>query len=358
MEKKIKVFFFLPNLMAGGAERVMSFVAQNIDKEKFDATLFVIGNEKDSAFKTTNVKTVFFGKDRVLTAILEIFNAIRKGKPNVVMSAIGHLNIIMAFLSLFFPKTKFIGREVNVISILKDYSDSKKKSEYTFLSKLAYRLLDKVICQSKDMASDLIANFGVGKNKIVVINNPITNNFKVKHKSTDKNNTLQLITVGRLAKQKGHSRILKSLTELKVHFHYTIIGDGPEKESIFALIDNYGLQEKVTHIPFTTDVPEFLANSDVFLQGSYVEGFPNALIESCAVGTPVIAYKAKGGIEEIIEENVNGYIAADDKDFQNKLESALRSVDSWSPDVISKTVTKKYSAEIIIKKYEDLLTIV
>ena len=51
MDNKIKVFFFIPTLVAGGAERVMSFVAQNIDKNKFDVTLIVIGFKKNAKYE-------------------------------------------------------------------------------------------------------------------------------------------------------------------------------------------------------------------------------------------------------------------------------------------------------------------
>ncbi|MEQ9580645.1 MAG: glycosyltransferase, partial [Arenibacter sp.] len=114
----------------------------------------------------------------------------------------------------------------------------------------------------------------------------------------------------------------------------------------------FGILDKIKHIPFTKDVSKYLQESDVFLQGSYVEGFPNALLESCAVGTPVIAFKAPGGIDEIIEEDVNGYIAKDEADFLIKLN--LIGEKHWDPAVVRDSVYKKYSKDIIIKKYQDL----
>lgn len=356
MSNKIKVFFFLPNLKAGGAERVMSFVAQNIDKDRFETTLYVIGQAKDQAFETSGVKTIFFNKNRVFTSIPILFKTIRKEKPKVVITAIGHLNITMAFISLLFPKTKFIGREVNVISVLKNYSDSKKRNEFSLLSILAYKILDKVICQSNDMAQDLMSNYRVKKSKIKVINNPITGQFRIKHRSNNKKTVFQLITVGRLAKQKGHLRVLKCLKELKVPFHYTIVGDGTEKKKVLEFVQENGLSKKITHVPFTANVSDYLSKSDVFLQGSYVEGFPNALIESFAVGTPAIAYRAKGGIDEIIQEGVNGFMVSNDNDFNKKLEHMLETLDNWSPSEIADTVNKKYSAKVILKQYEDLIT--
>ena len=61
------IVFVLPSLAAGGAERVMSFIAQNINKQKYDVTLIVFGFEKDKAFEVANIKIIYLNKPRVLT---------------------------------------------------------------------------------------------------------------------------------------------------------------------------------------------------------------------------------------------------------------------------------------------------
>src|SRR5690606_663346 len=103
-------------------------------------------------------------------------------------------------------------------------------------------------------------------------------------------------------------------------FNYTLVGNGVDRDEIFAHAKNLGLTDNIKHIPFTNEVATYLKENDVFLQGSFVEGFPNALLESCAVGTPVIAFKAPGGIDEIIENGINGFIADDKDDFLAKLQ--------------------------------------
>ena len=55
MKRKHKVLFVLPTLMAGGAERVMSFVAQNLNKDLFETTLLVIGHKKQSSYSLENL---------------------------------------------------------------------------------------------------------------------------------------------------------------------------------------------------------------------------------------------------------------------------------------------------------------
>ena len=114
-ETKIKVYFVIPTLFAGGAERVMSFVSQNLDKNKFDSTLVVIGFEKDKKYDVEGIKVCYLNKYRVMSATLPLIKIIRKEKPQVVMSAISHLNITMGLISMLFQKIKFNMQKINMV---------------------------------------------------------------------------------------------------------------------------------------------------------------------------------------------------------------------------------------------------
>lgn len=353
MDKKIKVMFFIPSLLAGGTERVMSYIAQHLNKKKFDVTLVVLGFEKDNAFTIQNTRTIYLNKPRVLSAIFGIYSLIRKERPEVAVSALSHLNAIMGILSIFFPKTKFVGREVNIPSILKDYPEEANRSYPKILYTFGHRFLDIVICQSQDMYQELKLNSSIQDSKLVIINNPITQDFLTKEKSNLPFDKPKFITVGSLEPRKGHLRLLEILADIELDFQYTVIGNGSLEKKIFQKAKNLGIDQFITHIPFTHEVQRFLAEHDVFLQGSYVEGFPNALLESCAVGTPVIAFAAPGGINEIVEEGVNGYIAKSPTEFVNCLKNALNR--HWEPADVSESVLKKYNQSIILNKYENLI---
>ncbi len=354
---KINITFIIPSLRSGGAERIMSYISQNLDKELFNCTLVVIGFEKDKVYDVENVSVNYLSKKRVLFAFPSIFLLIFKNRPDIVFSAISHLNIMMGLQAIFFPKIKFIGREANVKSVVKDYSSLPKKRGLLakLFAKIGYHHLDKIVCQSNDMRNDLELNYNFPTSKLITINNPISNKLKKKQeiKPMDENG-YRLITVGRLVKQKGHLRILDALSDLKLPYTYTMIGDGSEKTKIMEYAKKLGIQNNIVHIGFTNKVFDHLAENHLFLQGSYVEGFPNALLESSAVGTPVIAFRAPGGIDEIINEGINGFIAENVNDFTEKVTEMLNTIDRWKPSVVSQSVYQKYSSESILSKYENL----
>ena len=68
-QKKIKIVFILPSLAAGGAERILSYVAQNLNVLEFETTLLVTGFKKDTVYNLPNLDIVYLNKTRVLKSV-------------------------------------------------------------------------------------------------------------------------------------------------------------------------------------------------------------------------------------------------------------------------------------------------
>ncbi|MCQ0112283.1 glycosyltransferase [Zhouia amylolytica] len=350
-KEKIKIVFVIPSLVAGGAERVISIVSQHISKDKFEVRLLVIGFKKDTVYTVENVQVDYLNQERVLYAIPKIIQYFTRYKPNIVVSSISHLNTVMALVSPYFRNVKFVGRESTILNQRKDKGKKRFWQRFSIF-KNQHHKLDRIICQSSDMAQDLINNSQVPANKIVIINNPISKigNLKKNLEAERDNTPSKYITIGRLTQVKGHLRLLEILSQLDDDFIYTIVGDGELKDQIFQKATDLGLQDKITHIPYTDKTDQILASNDMYLQGSYIEGFPNATLESCVAGVPVIAFNAPGGTKEIIENNINGFIVDSSKDFLK----CLQAKNTWNPEQIRSSVVEKFSTDKIIKQYEDL----
>lgn len=354
MEEKINIVFVVPSLVAGGAERIMSFISQNLDPQKFNTKLLVAGFEIDTVYDINNVDVVYLNKSRVLLAIPSFFFFFIRNKTDIVISSMSHLNIALGYLSIFFRKIKFIGREATVPSIdnfIKNADNkikNKKRSLLNILNVRMYNQLDLIVCQSKDMAKDIQSYFNIPYDKIKIINNPISNIAPLIQKT--KHKKIRLITVGRLSKEKGHLRIIKLLPKLEFDFSYTIIGDGDEKDKIFSEAKRLGIYHKIKHISFTKEIHQILSTHDMFIQGSYVEGFPNALLESCVAGIPVVAFDAPGGTKEIIEHGINGFLVKTEEEFVRTLHKKVE----WEPSKIRNSVIVKFNKEKIINEYQEM----
>jgi len=345
-KKKIKITFTIPTLSAGGAERVMSYVAQNLNKAEFEASLLIMGKQEEAAYSVKGIDVQFLEKKQVRDAFFSTIQYLRRQRPDIVISAIVHLNTMMAVISLLFPNIKFVGRETFVRSA----TLVKSKKLLINTSKIQKYLLDAMICQSQDMKMDMIKNFNMTEKKLTTIHNPVSEKFQLKQ--TKKSDCItRFITVGRLSKHKGHIRLLNILAKLNIPFTYTIIGKGPYFGKINARAVELGIRERIKFIEFTEDVSGYLQVHDIFLHGSFVEGFPNSMLESCAVGTPVIAFDAPGGINEIIEPGINGFIASDEEEFLKFIYKVI-SKNYLSPQKIRKSVLLKYSKDKILMDYE------
>src|SRR5690606_1297415 len=85
-------------------------------------------------------------------------------------------------------------------------------------------------------------------------------------------------------------------------------GDGPDKNLIRSKISELKLDDDVKVIPYQSNPFHYVSQAEFTLLTSRYEGFPMSVVESLAVGTPVIAVDCKSGPSEIIVDKVNGLL--------------------------------------------------
>ena len=104
-----------------------------------------------------------------------------------------------------------------------------------------------------------------------------------------------------------HFSIWYALKDIdKTKYNLTLIGDGKEKNNLSNQINYLNLQKNVKLLGFKENVYPYLKNSDLLINPSYFEGFPNVVIEALSCGIPVICSKSHGGIYEILKNQKYG----------------------------------------------------
>lgn len=138
--------------------------------------------------------------------------------------------------------------------------------------------------------------------------------FKPELKSATNENTVYLITIGRLSWAKGYEFAIDAIGQVYKQYpniRYRILGDGDYKDAILCAVEQNGLSDTgvIEFVGNVTreEVPGYLQISDIMIHAAVEEGFCNAVIEGQAMKLPVICSDA-GGLPENIENNVTGYL--------------------------------------------------
>ena len=312
--QKIKILFLVPNLNIGGAERTIVNLLNGINKKKFICKLMLYKKEGELLKKLKpHIKVINLSVNNSGSAIFKIIKHLNFEKPDIVFSTLRYPNAAMYISSkLCTSKPKVIIRETNNFT-----AAGLKTNPIEIFVSWCYRNADKVISLSKGVALDLRKRHKISKNKIQTIYNPVDIkyirnegkkklNIKIPRDFNNKSK-FKMISVGSLEIQKGHDILIKSLKKIKnIDFYLFIVGKGSQKKSLERLIYNCELTDRIFLMGELKNPYNLISKSDLFILPSRWEGFGHVIVESMALGTPVLSSNCKSGPNEIITNNING----------------------------------------------------
>jgi glycosyltransferase involved in cell wall biosynthesis len=327
---KTKVLFFLPNLNAGGAERITVNILRQLDLEKFDITLVLV-HEIGSFLKLIpkNIDVIDLDLNRTIFSIMKLRKIILELSPEVIFSTLIHTHISI--------NLALMGMKNKPKSIFRSSSSPKLLIENNQLSfvlrKLlehAYRNADKVLAQTPEMKSELIEYHGVHSSKIDVFLNPVDVEF-IDEKLIDiinpfSNSTINVVAAGRLVHEKGFDVLIKSfktVVQLNDQYRLYIIGNGSNKETEkhLKLIEQLNLQEYITLLGFQENPYKYFYFCDLYVLSSRREGLPNTILENLYLKKPIIATRCIPFMNVLIEDGKNGILV--DVDNISSLSEAI-----------------------------------
>jgi glycosyltransferase involved in cell wall biosynthesis len=153
-----------------------------------------------------------------------------------------------------------------------------------------YEKIDNVIAVSK------VVQESVKTGKAVVIYNgiaPVT----VTRELSEESDRIKLLCVGRLDPIKGYDRLIALLSGIDLPWELTILGEGGQRDALETLVSRNGLSGRV-HLPgFRTDIPQQMANCDIFISSSLSEGFGIAILEAMNYAPLVLSTRTGIAVE-------------------------------------------------------------
>lgn len=166
-------------------------------------------------------------------------------------------------------------------------------------------------------------------------------------------NTLILLSVGELNKNKNHETVLQALSKLKdKNFIYLICGRGVLKEYLERKIQELHIENKVKLLGYRNDVMEILKISDLFIFPSKREGLPVSVIEAMAAGLPVIASNVRGNRDLIAKENL--FEPEDIAALTNLIKEQLEAIQNKELKKVAYANLEQYSLKNVLKQMAEI----
>lgn len=295
-----KIVFISGRLGGGGSERVLTLIANALRKLGHDVTILTFFFDKSDVNNYNNqCPVISIEYSNSIDQMSKMRKKIKAINPDIVI-AFEYYIAIKAIFACEGLKIKTIVSERNDPHMI-DHLKIKK-----LLRNIAYKKADILVCQTND-AKKYFCDKGI--ENIEVILNPIKDNLPL-WSAENANNTI--VNYCRLEEQKNLPLLINSFNQVRKQFpqfSLHIYGEGTLRNELQLLIDSLSLDKYVFIHPFTKNIHEIVSKSYMFVSSSNYEGLSNSLLESLAIGIPVISTDCPiGGAKMVIENGVNGIL--------------------------------------------------
>lgn len=298
-----KICFIMPNMSGGGAQRVVSLLANYFASKKYEVCLLLLKSNVVEYNIDSNVNINDSYVNRNLNAMKQIKIIREKMKTN-------HDTIFISFLDNqnMFTVLANIGLKNKVI-ISQRNDPTKAFIERPYMrpfQKLIYVLPNKVVFQTNDAKKYYPKCM---YKRAVIIMNPIINDLPLPYLGEREK---RVVIVSRLNRQKNIYMAIDAFEKFHIkypEFLFEIYGKGELEEELKQYVKLKYLESSILFKGFSKNIHNDILKSYMFILSSNYEGMSNSMIESMALGIPTICTDCPvGGAHMIINNNINGFL--------------------------------------------------
>lgn len=385
MKQKKRIFFIIPSLTIGGAEKLTFEIANRLSNN-FDVHLILF--EKDNHFKLENPNVELHYLTGISTyshvilklifapiIFLKLLKLVFQNKPHIIYSVMERANIINGLLSIFAKSyVPILSIHTPIVRVVNDRGFIRKFFIKFFYGKFLRRNID-IVCVTDGVKSEIAKEYGFFN--IHVINNFIDVKRIIEMSSSSIDQTcfdssyINFLFVGRLHPVKQVDIIIEAFYDLKKeksNVRLYIVGDGPEMRVLKALTINLGIEDDVFFLGNKNNPYVFMSKCQIFVCSSKFEGFGISILESMLLKAIVVSSNCDYGPIEILKfddllKSEMGYIfdinvknrSVIIKNLTNSLISSISDID-LNDEKKKRAYNRALEFDInnIICKYEEL----
>ena len=351
----MKIAFFIGSMARGGAERVLSILANHYIEKGWEIEIVMLLKNKVEYDLADQVKVIDMSgvSNSYLKNAGKWLKRIRayllSENPDCVISFVARINALVLTAAVGM-KTKIIVSERN------DPKHDGRSVAMQVYCDLLYRRSAGVVFQTEyeqSCFSDEVQKRGV------VIPNPVSVDIKAKQGG----HVVRIVTAGRLAEQKNQKMLIEAVYKISSEFpnlECYIYGEGPLEQFLKDEIDKKSLN-KVVFLPGNVkNIHEKVSEASVFVMTSDYEGLSNALIEAMMIGVPCITTDYPGARELIVDGKNGKVVPRNDADALAKAMAEILSNVALAKRYAeaAEKSARTYSAELVLNKWDSFIEMV
>jgi len=297
--------FVINSLAGGGAERVMTtLLARSQDRAADGRLHLALLDREPAAYTPPDFVTVhqLDARGSQLRSILQLLSLVRTLRPRLMLSFLTRANVAAVAVGRLTGVRCVISERVDTAS---HFSTTRLKAVKLLAVRTAYGLAERIIAVSAGVADSLVENFGIARDKIAVIENPVdveAIRAKGAEAASIPLDPPFVVGVGRLVPNKNFRLLIEAFAASGVPGQLVILGEGPERPALTQLIADLGLTGRVSLPGFAANPFAVVSRAAIFVLPSNAEGFPNGLLEGMSLGVPVISTNCASGPSEVLAE--------------------------------------------------------
>lgn len=256
----------------------------------------------------------------------DIFKELKKFNPDVIITTGYNPTHLYAWLFSVFYRKKHIPMTDGW-----EYSEKNLSFFHKLIRKIVFFTSDSFIGASKNSLS-LFESYGIKKEKLFQSHLCI-DNVRFKNKKEFSERKYHIMFSGQISEHKipfFFFDIAKKLSIKIPNLKVLILGDGPLKEEFFSKLNEANIDYDYPGFVSQDELPKFYSNSKLFLFTTRVDAWGVVANESMASGTPVISTPYAGIINDLLIDNINGFIIDTIiEKWTNQIEIILNNEDLW-----------------------------
>ena len=313
----MKICVVTPLFSIAGVPLAQLRFARALADKGYDVDL-VIGHTSQNYQipKVSGFNVLDLGRGNVRSMFLPLVRYLRTTKPDVVFSAEDHLNAVVLFAAIAAGSKAKISGSSRVTPF--DTYSNKPFTKRWVLKHLVRAVMwraDVLTCVSKDMVEQYRKVFKSPPHVCVYnivddLHSRKRMEERVEHEWFSAKEGPVLVAAGRLAPWKGFADLIRAMKLIppQRRARLMILGDGPLRDELQALIKELGLDDTVCLLGYVENPLKYFARADVFVLSSHVEGLPNVLVEAMMCGCTPVSTDCPTGPREVLQDGKYGYL--------------------------------------------------